>query len=314
MYRAWSMIYGLPCAALSAQALGDEELEADIHEILLASLPADGFAPSEPFEFVSGFIGLGLHAVHANFDGAPMVVDMALTWLETNVRMSSRGACWSLVDHIDLGLAHGQGGIVLFLAEVLAATTLDGSTRARAKTLLQPALAFTHSLLPQAPKPLMGVPFKVWLDERDSVANAIIEPAAKWCYGVFGLSMVWAKAAEALGESIWSAHALAMMQSAAQHSEYPPSSFLCHGQVGWAYLWTRWHNWHGDPVFATRAHERLQAYFNADGLAFYERGYKPFHIGDFLNGDVGIACGFAGLLRPDLRAWEALLAIPTLAR
>lgn len=208
-----------------------------------------------------------------------------------------------VVGHRDLGVAHGNAGLVSYLA---SASMSGLSSAATAADLLNSVLRW---LLRQR-HPGDGTVFPHSVETR-------YEPSrSAWCYGDPGVSMALDVAAQATGSTEVAA---AATEAAAAAVSRPANrarvvdATLCHGAAGLCW-------------FGRRARERWR-FPDADAFVAHwadylhqERARGPLHYvvkdanrrdPSFLDGDLGVALALLYLARGGEPAWqERMLATP----
>ncbi|MGW4202995.1 lanthionine synthetase LanC family protein [Streptomyces sp. NPDC004726] len=208
-----------------------------------------------------------------------------------------------LVGYRDLGMAHGNAGLVSFLASV---SMSDTTAREAAADLLGDALDWFLGQRVAAD----GVQFPQSVELRYSASRTA------WCYGDPGVSMGLDVAAGATGrhdvaEVAKETAATAVARPADRTGVVDPC--LCHGAAGLVYFGQRTRRVHGIPgadglidawtgvIHRKRAAGPLE-YFGREGM-------RPDH--SFLEGDLGVALALLQLVSPVAPLWEErLLTVP----
>ena len=206
--------------------------------------------------------------------------------------------------YFDVGMAHGQAGMVTFLAHALAA----GEETAR--PLLESSVAW---LLAQR-LPEGGYPHIV-ADGRDPKPGRLA-----WCYGDPGVAVGLLAAGRALNDTPTMDEAVALALLCAGRTGDPSvvDAPLCHGAAGLAHVFNRLHQQTGEERLATAAR-----YWAEDALARRVPGrpvagfgsvrpdendvmtYEP--LGGFLEGAAGIGLALLSATSADLPDWDAVL-------
>ncbi|MFN8011286.1 MAG: lanthionine synthetase C family protein [Holophagaceae bacterium] len=301
----------------------DETLNQDIDAALLACL---GHDPPPSCELIDGLAGLGVYALERFPRGASAtLLETLFDRVEARAAWSREGARWAapaLPDAVvaayglapappgtvDLGLSHGQPGVIAFLA----ALVLQGIRGERARTLLEGAVgwllahegttdgrsAFTHVIEPGA-------------DVRPSCRLA-------WCYGDLGIALALGHAGRAAAREDWSARAVALLEAAARREPAPgevEDPMLCHGAMGVAHLFHR--------AFLSTGRDSLRAAatdwtrraldFHTPGAGlggFRRRARSAWHDDPgLLEGSMGLALALLAALEPRDPAWDRCLLL-----
>ncbi len=155
---------------------------------------------------------------------------------------------------VNLGLAHGVAGVIAFLARVVAVSSAAPEAAARARPLLERAVAW---LLAQR-----------WSASRSCFPGAVdaehgaIAARDGWCEGDLGIATALSMAGRTLGHDDWSREARATARHAARRSANAggvDEPGLCHGAAGIAHMFNRLYQETGDSlcrVAAARWFER----------------------------------------------------------
>ena len=256
---AWVTVY-------AARLLGEtdaEELVADVDQAL-----ADSLAVHEPpwpdgFDLLRGSAGLGLSALQRIASpAARRTVELAVAHLDAAAERdgpSGSGVTWRSTSpanptgFYNLGMAHGQAGVIGFLGRALGAATrgeIAPATGERAGTLLDEAVGW-----------LLAQRFDAG-DEASAFPSAIVpglpdSPAPlAWCYGDLGIVFALLAAAEHAERPDWRDEALAVATRAARRDPEQAGvedTCLCHGTAGLGHQFHRLHRMTGDPLFADTA-------------------------------------------------------------
>ncbi len=257
-------VWALWAARAVDQLLGERDNTRfchDLDEMLLESLneTADWNAP---YDLVSGLVAIGAYGLSANVDscGAQIVERVLQLMLPLSIE---RGAYqWWPTTRIngptlimqrhpegysDLGMAHGNAGVLAFLARA-AAQNIERDTATTILSKLTP-----------------------WLIAQQNPANCIArfpniseEPSAAtrcaWCYGDVGMSWALARAGEALCQPDWIAFghatARAVMQRPLDGMGFADDA-LCHGRAGVAHILLRHARYFDDAELAAYAQQML---------------------------------------------------------
>lgn len=318
----------------AARALGEddaEELVEEVDESVAGYLEAMPVPWPESHDLLHGLTGFGISALERlATPAARRTVGGAVRHLDGAAERDGRsgpGATWRSYApaHPDgfhqVGTAHGQAGVVAFLARAAAAARrgeVSAETGERAERLLAEALdwLFAQRLPDEARSAFPG----------SVVATLPPSPTRlAWCYGDLGISLALLVAADALGDSSLRATALEIAQLAARR---PPEqaqaddACLCHGTAGLGHQFHRLHRATGDDLFANAARhwyaetlELRQTGPDARGVA----GFPVWTSADdqviwrddagFLIGTTGVALCLAAALDPVAPTWDRVLGM-----
>jgi hypothetical protein len=224
----------------------------------------------------------------------------------------------------NLGIAHGQPGVISFLGAVLAADAADAAGTANAANTAGPEI---RSLLCGAVSWLSAN--KLPPGER-SVFPARIDPLSapgptrlSWCYGDLGIATALLAAARRTGDDAWEEEALDLARAAAARTTElaeTKDACLCHGSIGIAHLFNRMFQATGEPALNAAARFWLERTFatrrTGEGIA----GFPYWGLGahaelgwqadpGFLNGAAGIGLGLLAAVSPVEPAWDRALLI-----
>ncbi len=300
----------------------DPGLNDEVDESLLETLGL-GQGPLD-HDLISGIVGIGVYGLERFPHGrSAELLETALDILEWRASWSDKGACWyapvipqdllpekdcdgPAPGSVNLGLSHGQPGVLAFLAGLLAA----GVGGPRARTLLEAGVAwllehegtadgrshFSHAIQPDEPR-------------RPSCRLA-------WCYGDLGIASALWLAGRHAQQPAWSAKALELMETAARRPVQDSGvhdPMLCHGAIGVAHAFHRFHRATGRETF-----RRAALHWTEHALHFHEEGlgiggFRRFTLGNrvpdpyLLEGSAGLALGLlAGLGTAD-PAWDRFM-------
>lgn len=260
----------------------------------------------QALDFVGGLAGLAFYAL-ARWPrpAARRTLAACVAQLESAAEPAGRGCCWpvrSLAEgsppsypegSVDLGVAHGLGGLLAVLAQIGA----HDSVPERARRLAEGAVDFLRA------------------QRRDGALSAFPDvlvpgrPAraarAAWCYGDPGLAAAWHTAALALGRDDWQRESAALACRAARR---PPATAgvqdasLCHGAAGLGLAFQRLSRASADGDLARAA------------AAWYERALHapPAQDPSLLTGSAGIGLGLLAAVSRIEPAWDSLLLLSPL--
>jgi len=285
---------------------------------LLADLPAE-----VDVDLPQGPLGLAVYGIaHPNLEVGGRIVDEVLRVIEDRAQHDEDGMYWLLTDRAiraelnpgsigkaDLGVAHGQAGVVGLLSSVVRARI--GNVELATKLLRDS----TRWLLAQRSEGTVSHFGHVACEAHETSRDA-------WCYGDPGTALVLYQAAQALDdrEIFAIAHRVSesVLQRPAETSEVVDAS-ICHGTSFLAYLGHQLNSFDAD--LATAA---FSEHWRSEVLAEIETGSLTYpvptggrgEILHFLEGDIGVALALLATVSPVRPVWTDLLLadfVPTAA-
>jgi lantibiotic modifying enzyme len=235
-----------------------------------------------------------------------------ISWWKAPARVSARMREGNPEGLYDLGLAHGNAGIIALLGQACAHQV--AATEAR--TLLDGAVPWllAHQNPPGSPSrfPIQVVP------GQESGWSRVA-----WCYGDLGIAVALLVAARGAGEPDWERAALDLARSAAARSfesSGVADAGLCHGAGGNAHLFNRMFQATGDPALGqaarTWAERALDMRRPGEGIGGYlvlvpnqrlqrEWGKDP----GFLTGAAGIGLSLLAAATSIEPSWDRALLV-----
>lgn len=245
---------------------------------------------------------LGLRA----FEVSAEVTGDGLTWFVPASRLHSTTLLRAPEGCYNLGVSHGNPGVISVLAEIHRL----GIDPPRSRRLLEGTVRW---LLAQE---LPGGNFPSLIGPRVDPKPARIS----WCYGSPGIPIALLRAARALDRDDWQATALRLATVAAEVPfersgvNDPP---FCHGAVGLAHQFNRLYQETGIPLFADAARtwfDRTLAYrVEGKGVAGFSSRSMPneeeYPEPGIVYGAAGIAAAFAAAVSDVEPSWDAMFAL-----
>jgi hypothetical protein len=270
----------------------DEDPNIDLDQALLDHLHPRTWKGRA--ELVEGLAGLGLYAIDRRGRGrSPMILARVLQILDDRAERGPEGLAWfdgpevlypqaleAMPDGLfNLGLSHGNPGVLGFLAEAAPLSPKAGR-------LLEEAAAWLVAQKdPHPDGSFYGFGFARGQRSRNPDGSRL-----SWCYGDLGISLVMLLAARRHHRVDWEREALALGRACATR----PDPFrgvdeagLCHGALGNGHLFNRLYQATGAPEARVAA------------LAMYHAGLERWETGVKVSGSVARAAG-TGDARADL--------------
>ena len=300
---AWTVDHLSKCGLLAER----EDLNEEIDEALVAWV-APGTWQGMP-ELINGLAGIGLYALDRPACArSRLIVDQALETLQGTAESSLSGTAWSEYSDrasiyvprndpegsFNLGVAHGNPGIIGFLAEAWYC----GFQRAR--PLLDTSISWllsckSHSTVGSTYGRFAG---------RDQHTDHD-EGRLSWCYGDLGIAAVILMAAARAGQEQWRQEAIRLALACASRPDPwvgVVDAGLCHGAAGIAHLFARIYQGTGIAIFKERAIEFYAGALDMRGDAFESGGFlanTPGLVGGqirmSMTPDPGLLVGSAGI-------------------
>lgn len=313
------------------QSLGVVDASDDLNgqvDARLQALLTDGF-PLGQTELIGGLAGIGIYALGRGGRGAgEAILDLVVRSMERLALEERDGITWQTQPEAlpdwqrvlapkgcrNIGLAHGIGGVIALLGRAA------GRGHPRALRLLEGAVDW-----------LMAREIRIgngcWFQPWEPVGRLRTDPPlhrVSWCYGTFGLSVALYGAGRWIGRKPWCERALQWATQCAAvpvDSELTWDSCLCHGALGNAHLFNRFHQATGDPLFASTAQawigralalRRPTPVCGGFLTLLEEEGAGPDYdpwlpLPGLLEGASGCALALMAALYPVVPSWDAFL-------
>jgi len=277
---------------------------------------------SADFDLMNGLVGFGVYALERlpRAASAAALERIVMTLADIADRRDGGVAFLTSADLLpehtradspagmyDFGLAHGQAGVLSFLASVRAARVcvdaVDALIEPLATWLIGQARTGTRSAYPRALLP----------DGRR------IEGRFAWCRGDLGIGIALLRAARVCGRGDWEDAAVALLARAAERTIDDSAIFdacLCHGSLGLFVMFRRAFAMTGDLRLRAAASRWLETTWTfrrhdtPSGFRFGSKSMPQSLLGGcgFLMGSSGAALALTTLrnVRAD---WQRLLLI-----
>jgi hypothetical protein len=285
-------------------------LASDYDETLGDKLSAQGAWPGH-YELINGLAGLGTYAFARRLDGhGGPLLELVLAHLGRMATPTDEGCCWVTTramtpagwkwplaadeSLIDLGIAHGNAGVITLLAAIVE----QFPDLAPARPLLSSALAWYEAQ--RRPDPAVGV-FPYRIGDTSVTRGA-------WCYGDFSAAWMILSAGRALQDPRLDGFGLELLRRASART---PESlqlhdpWLCHGHAGLAHVTRRAAHAHQDRGLMAVADRYLATSIDMTG-ALMQRGPVPWSLLEGLAGNSLSYLDACGLTR---RRWDRPLLI-----
>jgi len=227
--------------ATPSKTSNDDPLE-EIDEALTSFL--EDATSIAAFDLTDGLVGLGVYALERMpRPSARKLLRSVVDRLSALAEKVTPGAAWPtppitpggvppLPGRYNLGLAHGQPGVIAFLSQTWL---LEPDLRLRTEGLLSRAVAF---LLTQQGQTRDGKRFPLSCGADAPTVAA----RCAWCYGDLGIATALLLAGRSLGEPSWERAAMDVALGASRLSVAESGvtdAGLCHGAAGLGHLFNR---------------------------------------------------------------------------
>ena len=211
-----------------------DELCGSLDAALLRQLAGDW---TRDYDLVRGLVGVGVYALERGDAGHALAIRV-LDQLERLAQPRGAGVGWRTDPELlpphqravaphgywNLGLAHGQPGVIALVARYLA----RGIEPARTRRLLDAAMAFQLGI---AVPPDEHTP--AWITDGTDQPSAAGRLA--WCYGDLGVAIALYAAGQAADHPGWRDRALGLARRCARlplEDTHVTDAGLCHGAAG----------------------------------------------------------------------------------
>jgi class I lanthipeptide synthase len=305
--RAWNVV-----------EVGDSSFAA-IDKGLLTHVDRDDW--EDPVELIYGLAGCFLYALARlpNPD-ALRVIERGLLAVESSAEVTDDGITWFVPASrmhplmlekapqgcYNLGLSHGNPGVISILAEIHRL----GIDPPRTRRLLEESVRWL--LAQEIPGGWFPALIGPGIDPKPARVS--------WCYGSPGIPIALLRAARALGRDDWHATAMRLAMVAAEvpfeRSGVTDPPF-CHGAVGLMHQFNRLYQETGIPRFADAARtwfDHTLAYrAEGKGVAGFSSRSMPdgqeYPEPGIVYGAAGIAAAFAAAVSDVEPSWDAMFAL-----
>ncbi len=288
---------GLAIELLARRGFVSDDVNVEIDAVIGDVVAADAW-PGE-LDLLAGITGIGVYALTRRKTDQRLV-EHIVRHLDAAANRSDDGAVWWTPyqwlpsghrpafpnGYANLGLAHGQPGIIAFLAQA-------SSTNPHARPLLDESVRWVLA------HQLDDGGFGRW----DAAGYSADRARLAWCYGDLGVASALLLASEITGKTEWRETALDLaMQSAARDMELSGviDAGLCHGAAGVAHMFNRIYHSTSLPVFADAARRWFVRTLDMSCEGIGIGGYRSWQRDDFDHpfrwvDDPGLLTGAAGI-------------------
>jgi hypothetical protein len=263
--------------------------------------------PAIRSDMAHGIVGLGIFGIlRSQTSVGRHYVDMVVHWLSERVHQTDRGLFWPgliITEPEDartnywhwLGVAHGVGGIVGFLAQARSLNIRVNDC----ELLLEGAVRYVL--------------------ETKRMEKATRPPESPgWCWGDLGLGMTLVLAGQACARADWQDEGVRFARESIAQTERISTLCLCHGTSGAAHLFGRFYQISNDDEFRSAAKRMLRATLesaqkNGPARFLFEvlmsgnELSEPYPSRGFLVGSSGIGACLLSATTPGRSLWETML-------
>jgi lantibiotic biosynthesis protein len=300
----------------------DEESDSlivHLHAALMRHLDVQRW--EDRYDLASGLAGVGVYAAARGCDVAVQIAERVLSHLEATAMVDCHGSTWRTPARflhavrrarfpdgvVDLGVAHGQPGIVGMLAQFVDADI----ARERSRRLLQEATAWLLGLLPRM-VPRFASSWPVDHSEFKRIG---------WCYGDAGVAAILLHASHSLQSKTLEDEALSLLHRVTILLAQPHcrDASFCHGMAGLAHIYNVAFQRTGHPQMRIEAERWIReilrrrrpgtgiagySFLTSDGDAIV---WKP--NATLLGGVVGVALVLLAAIESRVPEWQALFLL-----
>lgn len=297
----------------------DPGVTAPLDEELLAFLAGHDPA-SEPYDLMTGLVGLGIYGFEAG--NLPLVHEVVCR-LEKLAETTDHGLTWytphqgersgSTDGHYNLGLAHGTAGVVAFLANVIKAEI----ETSRARFLLDGAVRW---LLAQRLPPGEERVFPWMVTPGAEAMTRGLDPG--WAYADAGIALALISAAKTIEDESLAREVCVLAESEALSLAQIPvrRPGIGYGPAGYAQIFARLYQQTGMPAFRSASRDAISSLLAMRVPGEPLGGFESAMLSDQPNRpDVGFLAGASGIALVLLAAchelepgWDRLLLLSPL--
>jgi lantibiotic modifying enzyme len=320
-----SLFSGFPGVAWVTEHVSGEP-QPDADEVTAALLEAPAQLMDE-YDVIVGAAGLIVYALGGVRPGTDLVLERAVIRLEGLANFVEDGAhFWTPAERLfhenrkfyprgrlDLGVAHGLGGVVPALAQALASGRLRPEIAIRAKATLDLALA--EMAARRLPETSAGRYPTVWVGDQPSTPSRVA-----WCYGDLGVGAGLIVAGSVLGDDALREEGIRTARTAMAVAPEHAGVFdagLCHGSAGNAVVCAATaHLGGGDEARRAAQYwlrDTLARQRKGEGIAGYQSWFRDHWQTDagLLTGAAGVGLALLAGVTDTAPAWAApLLVVP----
>lgn len=250
------------------------------------------------FDYLHGALGIACYLMTKNNKNHEMIADMIDVLSDLSISFKDRGAAWPSKTNgnepkqgFNLGLAHGQPGIIYFLSKAFQ----TGIRKEKVNRMLRENVRFllSHRMSPDGP----GSCFSNWIMPGGKHGNSRLA----WCYGDLGIAAALWNAGNLLNEQSWMDEAEDIFLKTLKRKLLAPNGVadasFCHGTAGIAHIYNRMYQFTGKKHYKHAAgfwlKETLKMATHNNGIA----GYRYWHPSseDNYKDEPGLLEGAAGI-------------------
>jgi len=199
-------------------------------------LAGKDYIRNDNWDYLHGAIGTGLYFLKRNTQFSKEYLELMVDELYSKAVFSDQGIYWkSYIDYentngINLGLAHGLPGYLIFLSKLY----LKGINIVKTIRLLQGIIEFFENYKQDVIK--VGSYYPNWILDPDKPNEEYSRMA--WCYGDIGVGFSIYFAGDATGNDIWMSRGLRILIDTAKRRDLKANFIIdagfCHGSAGLA--------------------------------------------------------------------------------
>ena len=270
-----------------------------------------------PYELIYGLAGIGSYALSRPTSASALAcAESVIACLEDTAESSTYGIAWRsgpTERSYHLGMAHGQAGVIAFLAKALDLGVLCDRVRA----LLSGSANFLVN--------------HQQTGANGAFARTVVlgdprgEVDVSWCWGDAGTAIALLRGARALGVTEWETLALEVARALIARAGRSPGrvgdASLCHGSAGLGHIFNRFYQATDDAAFADAARDwfrhAVQRRSRQKGIGGFQfrfadeaTGQTRWHdCSGYLIGSAGVAAALAAACCDHAPSWDQPLLL-----
>lgn len=284
---------------------------SDLDKLLLSKVRQGCLSktPLGPYSLADTWVGYGVYALERwPHENSPKLLLNVIKLLTNKAKRTPHGLAWQTTKKAlapwirkhfsrgpyDLGVAHGNAGVIGFLSSVLRQDPDNKNVR-------KPLREAIDWLLSQD----SGKHYSPYATDKDKIKS---EPRLAWCYGDLGISIVLLNAAMPLKNTELAKRALDIAKRATHFSRSQSGvvdSYMCHGASGAFHIFNRLYHKTGEKIFLESSQNWASVIFD---LLENPSDVSQMNF-SFLEGKTGIGLSLLSGLSKIEPAWDRILLL-----
>ena len=271
------------------------------------------------FDYLHGALGIACYLMNKNDYNREMIAALIDILSGLRISFKGKGSAWPSKTNGDkrklgfnLGLAHGQPGIIYFLSKAFQA----GIRKDNVNRMLRENVRFlqSHRKSPDG----SGSCFSNWIMPGEKPGNSRLA----WCYGDLGVAVSLWNAGNILDEQSWKDEAENIFLKTLKRKLLAPNGVadasFCHGTAGIAHIYNRMYQSTGKKHYKLAAgfwlKETLKMATHNNGIANYRYWYPSSEDNykdepGLLEGAAGIGLVIMAAISDIVPAWDEALML-----